>query len=213
MLLAFTEGEGQGPRILTVKIRGLGSHIASVKGLEVSRGQRIRPVLEGQASILGVLASLVSLQEEPITSLEVTGTTSCRTEEEGMALAGLLGRCSSWKLGVLDLEGGVGRETWQGLRRAAGKGKLEQVKTTWKVLRRGEEEDVKKVWKKSQRSWTVEGWRVGWDQIEHAFIPLYIIWLALLFILFLNVGLLFYLHYISTGRFFKLVPPSKLQVL
>ena len=59
---------------------------------EVSQGHGIHPDLKGQASLLGVLVSLMSLQKEPITSLEVTGTTFCSSQEEGRALAELLGR-------------------------------------------------------------------------------------------------------------------------
>ena len=61
----------------------------------------------------------------------------CSTEEEGRALAGLLERCSFWKLEVLKLEGDVGRETWEGMARAAGRGKVEQVNTRWEVVQRG----------------------------------------------------------------------------
>ena len=68
-LLAFTEGEGQGPRILTVRIRGAGPHTVSTKGLDPDlgqgRGHRIRPVLEGPASLLGMPVQGYSLLTSP----------------------------------------------------------------------------------------------------------------------------------------------------
>ena len=74
VLLALTEGQGQGPTILTVRMAGPGPYSVTASGVGLQLDQSV--------SLLGALASLVSLQEEPITYLEVTGTISCSTAED-----------------------------------------------------------------------------------------------------------------------------------
>ena len=98
--------------------------------------------------------------------MEITGTVSCTTEEEGQALVSLLERCSSWRVGELDLEAGVGRKAWQGLGKAASRGRLEEVRSRREVVGRGRREDVRKVWEKTRRSWVVEGRQVAWPEIK-----------------------------------------------
>ena len=80
LLLAYTEGQGQGPTILTVKmVLGPGTHTVTAQGVGLlvgeEPGNRIFPSERGPpASLLGALACLVSLQEEPVFDLEVTST-------------------------------------------------------------------------------------------------------------------------------------------
>ena len=171
MLLALTGGEGQGPTILTVRVRGPGAHPVTVTGvrLHLEEGRRVLRVHKDEpAHLLGVLASLVSLQEEALRDLEVTGPVLCRTEEEGRALAKLLESCTSWRLGVLILQGGVAREAWQGLGRAAGRGNLEEVRVKWEVVGRGRREDVRQLWGRTRGGWVVEGRKMGWGEVEQA---------------------------------------------
>ena len=71
------------------------------------------------------------------------------------------------------------------------------MKTMWEVVERGEGEDVKKVWKRTERSWTVDGWsRVGWKRIEQAFKPIYNPSLAYILLLSLIFGFIFSLDFI-----------------
>ena len=175
LLLAYTEGQGQGPTILTVKmVLGPGTHTVTAQGVGLQvgeeQGNRISPGERGPpASLLGALACLVSLQEEPVSDLEVTSTISCSTEEEGRALAHLLESSTSWRLRELVLEGGVGREAWQGLGRAAGQGRLEEVRTGRRVMGRGKKEDVRRVWESTRGDWVVDGRQQGWGEIEPVF--------------------------------------------
>ena len=100
--------------------------------------------------------------------LEVEGTVYCRTEEEGRQLADLLERCSSWRVGVLVLGPGVGGGTWQGLAREAGRGRLEGVRTGKKVVGRGNLEEVRELWEKTEGIWVVGGEvQGGWQSIQN----------------------------------------------
>ena len=152
----------------------IGFHTVSSLGLQLlaltgEEGHRIDTVhLEKGGPIIGTLSSLAFLagQIAPVEDLEITGTVCCTTEEEGQALVSLLKRCSSWRLGELDLEDGVGREAWQGLGKAASCGRLEEVRARREVVESGRREDLRKVWEKTVGSWLMEGRQVAWPEIE-----------------------------------------------
>ena len=225
LLLILTRGQGQGPTILTMRVTAPGILLVTAPSLAVTLGQEeevIRddydqPHVEGRepSSLIGVLAALVTLQEEPVRELEVTSTVFCRTAEGGRALAGLLQSCTSWRLGALHLNSEgcignkpwmgprVGRGTWQRLARAAGKGpvlqgSLEEVKTRWIVLDDAREEDVRKVWESTRRGFIItELGRVEWERIANVFTPWYIYAMIIFLYFFVLFAFSFSLAHIS----------------
>ena len=97
------------------------------------------------------LASMRGIRE-----LEVTGGVSCTSEEEGRSLASLLEQCSRWRVQSLGLEGRVGGGTWEGLGRAAARGRLQGVRTGREVVGRGRGEELRAVWGSTEGGWLVE---------------------------------------------------------
>ena len=121
-----------------------------------------------------LLLSMASHQLEQITEL-VVGDIECITEEEGQVLASLLERCTSWRVGGLELRcGGVGGQTWEGLARQVARGWLGWVWTSREVVARGRREDLGALWKITEGEWTVDeewirkrdGEVEGWGTIE-----------------------------------------------
>ena len=157
--------------------------------------------LEQPAALLGTLSSLVCLQEAPVAYLSMKNTISCSTEEEGRALGSLLKRCREWTLGVLVLEGGVARGTWELLGRAATCGRLWEVRTEQEVVGRDRQEDVMRLRSKTRRAWVVAerqaAWRQGAKRI-HYWIKklLFLFWIIVYFLSLVNYILYIYLIYI-----------------
>ena len=147
-------------------------HHVSVLGLQLlsltegeSDGHNVQVIKLGQPAFLQeILACLGSSRPR----LEVEGTTCYITEKEGRRLGDFLERCSSWRLGMLVLEIGVGDGTWQRLARAAAKGRLEILWTGRKVVGRGRLEEVRRLWEKTEGSWVVGGEvQQGWQSIQN----------------------------------------------
>ena len=64
----------------------------------------------------------------------VAGHVSCSTEVEGRALASLLEGFTTWKIERLSMRGQAGGQNWEGLGRAAAKGRVRIVDTTTDVV-------------------------------------------------------------------------------
>ena len=94
-------------------------------------------------------------------------------EEDGLALDQLLASCGAWSVENLSLAGEVGEEAWQGLARAAARGKVFVVNVWKEIIERGASEDLRKVWDCTKVGWGVgreHVWRTGgeesWGRIE-----------------------------------------------
>ena len=84
----------------------------------------------------------------------------CAREEEGLALAKLLESCAAWSVENLSLAGQVGKLAWQGLARAADRGKIFVVNVEREVIEASEVEDLRRVW-----GCTEVGWGVGREHV------------------------------------------------
>ena len=126
----------------------------------------------------GLLAALSRLAaQSPGRGLQLSVTTlKAVTEEDGLALAQLLDNCGVWRVGRLSLHGQVGQDAWQGLSRAAGRGKkVRDILVDKEVIKRGAREDLRKAWDSTEEwgHWVVGGEAVdrgegeeGWRRIE-----------------------------------------------
>ena len=127
--------------------------------LHAREGLLLGSVRLGDGPLTGaLLMALSSLASGRGVELEVDRI-RCNTEEEGLALTHLLDCCMSWKVRLLYLRGQVGQGAWEGLARAADRGTVGTVEVDRDVLRRGNIEDVKKVWECTElgNGW----WKVG----------------------------------------------------
>ena len=64
----------------------------------------------------------------------VAGHVSCSTEVEGRALASLLEGRTTWRIERLSVKGHAGGQNWEGLGRAAARGRVRIVGTTADVV-------------------------------------------------------------------------------
>ena len=153
------------------QVSGLGLQLLALAGREGARLQ-LNKVKVGRLSP-SLLLFLASLQGEQVTELEVDDIIFCSSEEKGTALGSIMEKCSRWRVGGLMLYGEVGGQTWEGLGRAAARGRLGYVPTKREVLRRGRREELLAVWGSTETCWTVDEedmWRSdgeeAWGRIE-----------------------------------------------
>ena len=64
----------------------------------------------------------------------MAGHISCTKEVQGRALASLLEGCTTWKIERLSMRGQAGGQNWEGLGRAAARGRVRIVGTTADVV-------------------------------------------------------------------------------
>ena len=100
---------------------------------------------------------IASLKMEQFTEL-VAHEIWCETEEQGKALVSLLESCNTWRVGWLGLDEEVGVQTWEGLGREVVKGRLGNIVTGRRVVRRGRVKDLLAVWENTE-----VGWGVDWE--------------------------------------------------
>ena len=152
-------------------VSGLGLELLALSDREGAR-HTVRKIKMGRISP-SLLLSLASLQRDQVTELE-GDSVRCNTEEEGSALVSLLESSTTWKVGMLQLSGEVGGQTWEGLGREVARGTLGVVMATREVVRSGRREDLRAVWQKTEEVWWVDGediWKSygeeeGWRKIE-----------------------------------------------
>ena len=80
-----------------------------------------------------VLIAMASLQRAKMVEL-MAGHISCTKEVQGRALASLLEGCTMWNIERLSMRGQAGGQNWEGLGRAAAKGRVRIVDTTTDVV-------------------------------------------------------------------------------
>ena len=157
------------PQLHTVSAYGL--ELLALTGL--LQGAKIHKIKLGDISPSLVIA-LASLEGEKISELEVgVGGVNCFTEEEGLTLASLLERCSTWRVNSLSLYGEVGGQTWERLGRALQSGHHSEcflvIRTDSELVMRGRREDLLACWQNSYRIIIYEEdeeEEVDWKRIE-----------------------------------------------
>ena len=119
------------------------------------------------------LASFTKKQEQEVGELQVNVLT-CRCEEVGEALGHLLASCTSWNVDFLYLRMFAGGQAWEGLAKTTARGRVGVVCTERKVMARGREEELREVWKMTDRNWQIagdvvevdQGRQEGWSKIK-----------------------------------------------
>ena len=157
----------------------------SLAGLLVHKVERVEKCFHAafsgiSGSLLTSVASLATMQEVPLLSLELFHM-NCNTREESLARITLLQRCRNWSVSFLDVKSqSLGAEGWSGLATAVLRGSIVCLSTSREVVAEGRREDLKLVWEASTR-WNVDGrwiarevfWiedeadtKIGWEMIE-----------------------------------------------
>ena len=155
------------PQLQTVAAYGL--ELLALTGL--LQGAKIHKItLWGISPSL--LIALASLEGEKISELEVEEIV-CFTEEEGVTLASLLERCTTWSVNGLQLYREVGGQTWERLGRALQSGHHSEcfliINANSEGRRRGRREDLLACWQNSYRiiiNEEDEEEEVDWKRIE-----------------------------------------------
>ena len=104
-LLALTDREDIRLTVHEVKVADVPPSLL-LELLTITGRQPVHKVKVGSI-YPSLLLSLASIKLEHITELEVRNI-YCTSEEEGSAMVSLLEKCTSWKVGMLKLFGGVG---------------------------------------------------------------------------------------------------------